>query len=770
MKSFFTSIVLFTMVICGFPLASAQTDAPVVVVWRVTGFDIAANVQQAERALNVTATINATNIGRSPGRTLTVRLNSKASVKQATISGAAAIFRVSSETRGADLNRVEVILPSIASPNSTVSLALNYTLPVESNTGVAAISPIASQFLPLSSWYPVPNTRFSTRGADTAPFRLTVNLPNVVSSGVEKTAPAGSSVYEQPLNGEPFLVQGDWDRLEGTGEGKGITAFVVKGASAEEKKQAETLIAYLGAGRTYYATAFGPAPDVPLRLVSVRRGAGFSSAGTILVDEAAFRRPKLDAATALSIAEALVRLWIGSQTPIHGEGGGVLRDGLVRYIALSLLEKQFGKDAAQAELLRSRLAYTAVAKRDGPLAVATELDSAYFGSIPNRGAMFWRLVDHSLGHAAFTGVLKGLLQSAKDDPNGLTLAAVRAALVERGGDSMKQLLAQQLDQVIDMDLLIGLPQQRGAEWFSALRNLGSTDVSVTVAATTDRGEQVLAQANVPARGFGEAVFKTAARIVRVEVDPDKLYPQIDYSNDSLPRTRDLTEALADVSLQLGAQDYVKAEAIAREILAAAPRLIEGRVFLGRALLGQNKLDEAEKAFRAVLDEVLPTTAAMAWANLGLGEIGLKRGQAAEAAKRFNDAVRAAGDYPSSVAARASRIKAEAAANSAPPIDEAARAFIGQLSQAVMTGKKIELESRIVSGELVRFINGIVGTQPEIWETTVLRTEQVEPNLLAADVGVHAKQLGQERSGTAVFLLSRTANGLKLSGIELFELR
>jgi hypothetical protein len=770
MKSFLTSIVLFAVMICCLPIALAQTDGPVIVIWRVTSFDIVANIQQPERTLNATATISATNIGRSPSRTLTVRLNSKASVKQATVGGATALFRVSPESRGADLSRIEVSLPSIADPNSSVSLVLNYVLPVESNTGVAAISPIATQFLPLSAWYPVPNTRFSTRGADTAPFRLTVNLPNAISSGTEKTGAAGSSSFEQPLNGEPFLVQGDWDRIEGSGEGKGITAFVAKGASAEEKKQAENLIAYAAAGRAYYATALGPAPDVPLRLVSVRRGAGFNSAGTILIDEATLRRPKIDVATALSIAEALARLWIGSLTPIHGEGGGVIRDGLVRFMAILLLEKQFGKDAAQAEMLRDRLAYSAVAKRDGPLAVATELDSVYFGSVPNRGAMFWRLVDRSLGRDAFMSTLKSLLQSTKDGPNGLTLAAMRAALVERGGDSLKQLIANQLDQVVDTDLLVGLPQQRGAEWVSALRNLGSTDVSVSVAGTTDRGEQVLAQATVPAKNFGEAVFKTASRIVRVEVDPDKLYPQVNYSNDSVPPTRDLTQGLTDVSLQLGAQDYVKAEATAREILAGAPRLLEARIFLGRALLGQNKTEEAEKVFRAVLDDPLPTTASMAWAELGLGEISLKRGQATEAAKRFNEAVRAGGDYPSSVAARASRIKAEAAANSAPPIDEAAKAFIAQLSQAVMTGKKAELDSRIVSGELVRFINGIVGTQPEIWETTVLRTEQLEPNLLAVDVSVRAKQLGQERSGTAVFMLSRTTNGLKLSGIDLFEVR
>ena len=59
--------------------------------------------------------------------------------------------------------------------------------------------------------------------------------------------------------------------------------------------------------------------------------------------------------------------------------------------------------------------------------------------------------------------------------------------------------------------------------FAALRNLGSTDVSVPVAATTDRGEKLSVDVVIPARNFGEAVFKTTGRVVRVEIDPDKLY-------------------------------------------------------------------------------------------------------------------------------------------------------------------------------------------------------------------------------------------------------
>jgi hypothetical protein len=350
----------------------------------------------------------------------------------------------------------------------------------------------------------------------------------------------------------------------------------------------------------------------------------------------------------------------------------------------------------------------------------------------------------------------------------MTLAGLREALAARGGEGVKSLMDQQLDQVIDTDLMVGLPVQRGADWVSALRNIGSIDVTVTVAATTDRGEVVMSEATVPAKGFGEAVFKTPARIVRVDVDPEKFYPQMDYGNDVVPRAKDLPDALNEATLQLGAQDFVKAEATARAMLNAAPRFQEARILLARALLGENKLEEAEKLFRSALEEVLPFPATLAWANIGLGEIAMKRNQPAEAAKRFSDAVVASRDYPSSLAARLARIRAEAAANIAPPVDPAVQAFATQLSQALVSNRKPDLESRIVSGELVRFINGSIGT--EAWDTRVVRTEQLNANLIAADVQIQLKKLGASGSGTAVLLLAKTPAGLKLSGIDLFEVR
>src|SRR5678816_1508504 len=152
----------------------AGAQAPATVIWQVNSFDVQANVQQTERLLNAVATINATNVGNGSGRTLTLRINSKASVKSVTVGGAAANFRPG-QLR-AELLPVEITLPTAVAPNATVSATVTYAIPVESNSGLSAISPIATQFLPLSFWYPMPNTPYSARGADTAPFLSLIHI------------------------------------------------------------------------------------------------------------------------------------------------------------------------------------------------------------------------------------------------------------------------------------------------------------------------------------------------------------------------------------------------------------------------------------------------------------------------------------------------------------------------------------------------------------------------------------------------------------------
>ncbi|HYG10831.1 MAG TPA: tetratricopeptide repeat protein, partial [Pyrinomonadaceae bacterium] len=256
------------------------------------------------------------------------------------------------------------------------------------------------------------------------------------------------------------------------------------------------------------------------------------------------------------------------------------------------------------------------------------------------------------------------------------------------------------------------------------------------------------------------------------VDPEKIYPQLDYANDTAPRAPALEESLEESTRLLAAGQHAQAETIAREMLARAPLMQDARILLARALLEQNKLPDAEREFRAALDERLPLPVTLAWANAGLGEIALRRNQAAEAARFFNEAVRAEGGYAPTLAARASRLRAEAALGaSAPALDESVRAAVTQLDQTIRGGRKTELDALLVPGELATFAKGIIGSQPEQWQTKLLRTESLGADRFAADVQITAKPLGgREQSGTAVLVFARVGNTMRLADVPIFEVR
>jgi tetratricopeptide (TPR) repeat protein len=752
--------------------ARAQEEARP--VWQVVRFDVTATLPAtlaapaaADRALTARALISARNVGTGAGRSLTLRLNPAAEIKSATVGDASAQYFARAEAR-TGLQQVSLTLPTAITPGSSVNVALDYRLPVAANTGLAAISPEGAQFLPLSGWYPAPNSQFATRGADTAPLRLTVNAAGgetVLASGT-----GAGATFEQKLSAQPFFLTGKWDAVEGANEARGVTAYLPRGATADERKRAKTLIALASSARTFYTGLFGALPETPIRLVAVTRGAGFDLGGTILLDAAVFRRSKVDALTAQLVGEAVARLWLGGATPVRGEGAGVVREGLSRHLATLFLEKEFGRETADAERLRQRIAYAAVARRDAPLSITTPLEPTYYLSVANKGAMIWRLADRALGREAFITLLREQLQ--KNRESELTLATLRAAFNAAGGAGLKTALDAGFDQPTEIDLLIGLPQLRGGEWVSALRNTGAIETSVTAVAVTDGGERISSQAVIPARDFADVRFKTAGRIVRVEVDPEKLYPQLDYANDTAPRTPALEESLDEATRLLSAGQHAQAETIAREMLARAPLMQDARILLARSLLEQNKLPDAEREFRAALDDRLPLPATLAWANFGLGEVALRRNQAIEAAKFFNEAVRAEGGYAPTLAARAARLRAEAATGAAAPaIDESVRAAVTQFDQTIRGGRKAELDALIMPGELASFAKGIIGSQPEQWQTKLLRTESLGSDRFAADVQITAKTLGgREQTGMAVLIFARSGNALRLADVPIIEVR
>ena len=133
------SIHFFLLCIIVLPINTrAQEEARA--AWQVTNVDITVNSPCAERALNARATVSVRNVGLGSGATLTLRLNSKAEVKSVTVGGSSAAYKSLPEARGG-AQRITITLPSAVAANQTAAATVEYRLPVEENTGLAAISP-----------------------------------------------------------------------------------------------------------------------------------------------------------------------------------------------------------------------------------------------------------------------------------------------------------------------------------------------------------------------------------------------------------------------------------------------------------------------------------------------------------------------------------------------------------------------------------------------------------------------------------------------------
>lgn len=731
----------------------AQDESRASKTWEVQKYDLAVTLPAAEtdRFINVKANLDLRNVGGNAASRLTLRISPNAEIAAIRINGAPAEFTKGEEKIGGNQNLQRVILRTpAAAPNANLSVAVDYKLKVEENSGLGALSMSGSQLLPLSFWYPTPNSWYFARGGDFAPVRLQVNSVN----GQKFIAPGNESAnsFDLKLNGQPFFVTGDWDAANENG----VTVYLPKGSDADAQKRAAEIAALASEAKTFTANLLGPAPDAPLRLAAVKRGAGFSSGGVVLIDENVFKRQKLDAQTAMTVAEAAAKIWLGNAVTVRGDGYSVIREGLSRFIATQFIESKYGRDVADLERLRQRTAYAAVAKRDSPLSAVSPLDDYYFTSNANKGAMIWRLLAKKIGADEFFNALRANMKDGS-----LDLGELRAAF-----SAQKDFLDSALDQVTDTNLLVGLPQTSAGETKIALRNTGSIDATVSVNAVAANGEKLSAQATIPAKNFGEVTFKTTNKIVRTEVDAEKFYPQTDYFDDVAPRQFDESDLLLSVKKAFDKQDYVLAEKNARAVLQSIPIFDDVRILLGRALLAQGKNADAEKEFQAVFNEKLPTARSLAWANVGLGEIALKAGQNAAAAKYFEAAIRTDAEYGADLIAWQGRNKI----NTAGSIDESVKAYFTQFDKTVVSNRKADIDAIVSTGDVVKFASGISG-QTERWQTQILATDKIDANNILVEANLNIKLLNREpESGMAVYRLTRFGSSWKLSGVEMFEVR
>ena len=708
---------IFFLLLLASSSSFAQDDTRVSATWQVTRYDLRAALPQAEtdRKLTVKAKLDLKNVSARPATTLTLRISPSAEVSAVTANGA----------------------------------TVDYMINLKENSGLSAISPVGSQFLPLSFWYPTPNSWYFARGADYAPFRVEVTGPgvSVVSSGVE----AGGA-FEQKLPSQPYFVSGNWEPITANG----VSVLLPKGSGAAEQKVANEMAGLAAEAKAFVANLIGPAADVPLRLVAVRRAGGFTGGGTILIDDSVFRRGRLDSQTAMTIAESVAKMWIGGSIALTGDGSGVIREGLTKYIATQFLESKFGKDIADLERQRQRVAYASVSRRDAPLTIVSSLDDYYYPEVANKGAMVWRILARKVGNDAFYKALKSAMQDGS-----ASLSEIRSEF-----STDKELLDHLFDQVTETNLLAGLPQPAGAETKIAVRNAGPVDVTVNVAAWAANGERMSAPTTIRAKSYGEIIFKTANKLNRVEIDPEKFYPQTDYSDDVAPREATDSDLLLAVKRSFDKQEYANAEKTARTVLRDMPRFDDVRVILGRSLLALGRNAEAEKEFRAVLDEKLPSSRSIAWAYVGLADIAQKTGQSPQAVKYAVDAIRSDAEYGASLAARAIRSRASSAATA----DESVKAFFAAFDKAAASNRKAELEALAVPGEASRFVSGIPGQAVE-WKTDVLYVDSIDANNAWVETRLTIRLINKDaETGTAVFRVSRVGTNWKLSSVDIFEVR
>ena len=742
-------IVLFFF--CFLVTFSVNAQNRVSITWEVLKYDLVVSLPDnysASRDLNTVATLNLKNVSNRTFSQLTMRINDNAEISTVSVNGSTADFRKREEGIGGSrkLQKAIVSLPPIA-PGTTFTVRVNYKFRVKSNSGLHALSPVESQFLPAAFWYPTPNSWVFTGGGDFAPFSLKVNNAaglTVLSSGVES-----DNAFDQNLNGQPFFITGRWETLEL----KGVKVFIPRGSGENGTARANELASLLSEANQFVSNFSGSAAQLPLRIVSVNRGAGFSDSGTVFVDDSVFRRAKLDAQTVNNIAEAAAKFWLGNVVEVKGVGFGVIREGLAKFIATEFIEKKFGKDVADIERLKQRIDYSAIASRDAPLSVVSPVDGYYFTSNANKGAMIWKYL-----YLKFRESFASSIQAAAAD-GSLTLEELREVF-----SSSKDYLDYMLDKNTTMNLMIGSPQYAGNQTKVALRNVSEVIANVDVVGHTASGQKLVSNVTIPANGFSEAVFRSPNKVVRVEIDAQKIYPQTNYIDDVAPRGISENDPVLFIKRDFDRREFNNAEKNARLVLGLYPHFDEAKILLGRSLLAQDKMAEAGNVFREALAEKLPSARSLAWANVGLGEIAAKTGQNSNAMRFFTEVIRIDAEYGATLVARRGRN----ALNIGGGDDPAIAKFFSEFDSVAKANNKAGIDSLVLTGEVGTFVSGIAG-QAQEWRTTVKWIDQLDPENVLVEAEMNVRLLSRENeSGVAVYRLTKVGGGWKLSGVEIFE--
>ncbi len=704
-------------------------------------------------------------------------LNSKAKVASMTVNGAAVTPRTVDEPRTNLLVVSSEITSAIASAPE-FEVEMTYTVPTAERSATLHVSAGETFLLPGSFWAPVKHTPYADHGADTAPFTLTVTAPagmKIVSSGLRKS----ETSFEQPLPAQPFFLVGDYEIVT---SGDAVEVYAPRGLDEVGQRQIRRLADEAARIVAFHAKYFGTPPSAPFRLISTQaRDLAFSSVEAATIDDSVFRRDTLDLGTIELMAAAAAKAWIDGRVLLRGRGAGILRDSLPVYFAAQYLGERFGEAQREAAFERYRRAYAPLARgTDAPLLTQNPLDRNYTISIYSKGALVWRMLEKRIGRAAFDEFIHQALDLRRASVLTVTdwkaplcdvmrCVSVKSALGQGAQrNAINDFFAQWIETVVLPDFAVGQPQNTATGVESALANFGNGDFMVEVAATTEDGQQLRQTVTVKGGEIAAVTFPSGTRLATIQVDPERVYLQKDYTNDAFPRRTSPEVLYGQASLAFGKGDFATAEAKAREALSAEPNAPTLQALLGRALLGQNKREEAGRVFNEALKhEALPIQA-FGWSHLGLGELALQQNAFAEADTHFRYAAAAELDHGTTLAARDGALRAERGIGPI-KIPDDVRGFLPQLDAAILQGSSAVMPM-IEQGNLKRFAQAFVLVKPVSWTTEALRTEVWDANRIAVDVNIKVKREGRDYAGHALYVLNRVGGKFVLSEVPIFEVK
>jgi predicted negative regulator of RcsB-dependent stress response len=723
------------------------------------------NLAQIQAKITV---INNTTQGRS-GPFINFKLNKRAKVSAAQIDGTSVEVRSKGDERLTELNNVSLDFPKALAPGASATINLTYALEIKESSSIGAIVPSGTVLLPESFWLPFVHTPFAiTYGVDFAPVNLQISgaeNERPQSDGLRKVS-GNTITFEQNIPAQPILLSGSYDEpLEIKGRDITVEFLYPRALTGNPRKQAENLTKEIQEILDFYSQTLGFNTPKQFRIISSSQVPSYATGTTLILSEDLFRRDSLDIETIEFLARALLKSKIGGEVAPRGRGWTILQDALPVYLAGHYFEKRFGAIGGQEFFARRLRTYapTASTKNDGALLGLSPIDNTYSTSMLNKAPLMLRAIEQQISKEKMFLLIKDLFNSKNRQ---IRFDDFRKAAITANKD-LELLFDQWFEKIVDPDFIIGVPIATESGWACALRNLGTGNVQVKVLAVTEKGEKLSQNIVIPSQGRAEAIFKTTDKITSVEVDPDKLYPQTNFDNDSRPVITSAITLFKDANILFNKRSYSEAEPKIREALSREPNNAVLRTLLARTLFAQNKLSEAKTEIDTILaSNVLPIYS-LTWVNYILGELALNQKNSKDAIDYLRKAIVVSKD---NTFIRNKLIDVEQAANQVPPSEESVKAFMGQLDKAIKDSTPQALETVILRANLNKFVRGLIGNKPDSWVTDILRIETISANKVAVDVIVTAVDISKrEQSGEALYILQRNNNSWILSSVEFFNI-